>query len=148
MPGSQLDWPLPSPYSLPFLSWGLAVIGCWLKWSCTTCFSLFSYSGLAVQSCYFVQDILLLLNLSHLNRRSPAHTSTFQPWPDFQALPWCSLHLWQTGQYNFSCFYFNFYLSRWHQHPHWVHSCACPSRRAGSPKGGIHFLYTAHHPNG
>lgn len=85
-----------------------------------------------------------------LKQKKLPPTSTFQPWPDFQALPWYFLCLWRTGQYVFpSCYFnFNFYLSRWHQHPHWVHSCACPSRRAGSPKGGIQFLYTAHHPNG
>lgn len=69
MPGSQLDGPLFSPFSLPLLSWGLAVISCWLKWSWTTCFSQFSCPGLAVPSCYFVQGILLLFNHSDLNRR-------------------------------------------------------------------------------
>lgn len=46
MPSSQLDGPLLSPYFLPFLPWGLAIIRCWLKWSWTTCFIYFHTQGL------------------------------------------------------------------------------------------------------
>lgn len=48
-----------------------------------------------------------------LKQKKLPPTSTFQPWPNLQALPWYFLRLWRTGQYKFPSSYFYFHFFTW-----------------------------------